>query len=432
MAKKLNINEDQAQCIIDQYLQGSNYKTLSQEFGVSKETIRKTIVGLLFPDCDRPNNLNEIMKERFISSRVGGRRIDQEIAQKIIDEYCLGASTYELEDKYNLWQTSICNLISGRTWPQCNRPENISEMILQRHEKGLFKEGHFDEIHQSYPLLTDKQKEIIAGSMLGDGHFHKIIRNNSYFTKQQCVKYKEYIEWHYEQFLPYSKPTAEIFSKEKIIWNKETSTIERISDVKKLCGYVFKTCLHPCFTELRNYWYPHGKKIIPNDLVLTPLSIAIWFCDDGCNSYNNREAVIATQSFSMDEAYFLLDLLKEFEIKGRVVTKISPRTGVHQPILKMNSTSYDNLIHLIKPYVPWACMKHKIKWRKALKQWEYSNKLSENDVLNVYEMIKTHKRKEIAKFYDVHEHTISSILRGESWKHLFDKCTYINKRRIKS
>lgn len=32
-------------------------------------------------------------------------QITQQIAQTIIEEYIAGASSYELADKYNLWQT---------------------------------------------------------------------------------------------------------------------------------------------------------------------------------------------------------------------------------------------------------------------------------------------------------------------------------------
>ena len=40
--------------------------------------------------------------------------INQFVAQEIIEKYLYGKSTYELEDEYNLWQTTICNLIAGR------------------------------------------------------------------------------------------------------------------------------------------------------------------------------------------------------------------------------------------------------------------------------------------------------------------------------
>jgi hypothetical protein len=35
------------------------------------------------------------------------------------------------------------------------------------------------------------------------------------------------------------------------------------------------------FEEQYQRWYPNGKKIVPQDVALTPLSLAIWFADDG-------------------------------------------------------------------------------------------------------------------------------------------------------
>jgi len=356
-------------------------------------------------------------------------KITQEIAQSIIDEYCQGGSSFDLADKYGLWQTSICNLISGRTWKKCKRPNNIKELIKQRYEKGLIKKGHSDYLHNQYPPLTDRQREILVGSLLGDGGLHKIYSNqpNSYFYKKQCKKYKGYLDWHFQELLPFSKPIREQYSKEELVC--KDGLIERFETQEHLSGYVFGTCSHPFFTEMRKEWYPNDKKVVPLNLELTPLTIAMWFCDDGSNCFQNREAKICTQSFTIEEADFLCQLLKQFEIEPNIMIKISSKTGNKQPTLKCNSTSYDNLIDLIRPYVIWDYMSHKIKWRKAKQQWEYSSLLTEQDVLQIYELSKTHKQYEIAEKFSVHKNTISSILRGESWQHLFHNCSYIPKSR---
>lgn len=356
--------------------------------------------------------------------------ITQQTAQRIIDEYCQGSSTYELADKYGLGQTSICNLISGRTWSQCERPENIKDLIEARHKKGLFKSGCKDHLHEQYPPLTIKQKEILMGSLLGDGCLHKTYPThpNSYFGKKQCKKYKEYLDWHLDELSPFSNSLQREYSEEQLVAIKG-GLIERHKVPKYLAAYIFRTCSHPIFTEMRKEWYPQGKKIIPLNLKLTPLTIAVWFCDDGNNHFRNRESQIATQSFTMEEANFLCQLLREFEVKPSVTIKISSKTGVEQPILKCNSTSYDNLIDLIRPHVIWGCMSHKIKWRKAKKQWEYSSNLTEQDIFQIYELSKTHKQHEIAKKFGVHKNTISSILRGDSWQHLSEFNPYIPKCR---
>lgn len=354
-------------------------------------------------------------------------KITQETAQKIIDEFCQGNSSYELADKYDLWQTSICNLISGRSWPKCKRPDNIKELIKFRHEKGLFKKGM--KYHIDVSPLADFQNEIIIGSLLGDGHIRKLPCVNTSFSKSQCKKYKQYIDWHNKMLKPYSSTISKIYSDEKLIAVKGGLIVERRKVKKYLAGYSYNTHQHPVFTDLRNKWYPNSKKIVPTDLKLTPLTIAIWFCDDGSNSFDHRYATIATQSFTVTEAEFLCELLQEFNINPTIMIKVSPKTGIRQPILKIHSDSYDNLIELITPHVTWKCMAHKIKWRRAIKQWEYSGKLTEENVLKIYEMSKTHKQYEIAKMFGVHRNIISSLLRGDSYKHLSEHNPYIPKSR---
>jgi hypothetical protein len=281
-------------------------------------------------------------------------------------------------------------------------------------------------LHEKFPDLTSRQKEIILGSLLGDGSLRKAPLNSS-FCKKQCVKYKEYVEWHIKELFPFSKKIDTLYSTDKPIANK-TGIAERKKVPRYLSAYAVRTCQHPIFTEIRRKWYPKGKKIVPRDIELTPLSVAVWFCDDGNNNWKNREARIFTQSFTKKEANFLRMLfVKQFGIKPKIHIIVSNKTGKKQPYLKFNSDAYDALIHLVKPYVVWNCMQHKIRWRKAVHQREYSSKLTENDILRIYELSKTDKQHEIASKFGVHKNTISAILRGESWSHLHHLCHYIPK-----
>jgi len=410
------------QKIIDDFIENKlPVKQLAQKYGYSKSYTNSILNGSRCKLCVRPNNMKKLLQQ---NKQIVSAKIDQETAQQIINEFCSGSSTYELADKFGLWQTSICNLVSGRAWKQCFRPNNIQEIIKSRNEKGWLKNNHNDYLHKQYPQLTEEQNEILIGSLLGDGTI-KLGSLNCSFVKKQCKKYKVYVDWHLDKLSLYSSKIHEIHSDDKLIC--QNGIIEHIKTENRLIGYRFYTHQHPVFTKFRNKWYPEGNKIIPTDLKLTPLSIAIWFCDDGNNSFNNREAQIATQSFTFDEADFLCELIKEFNIQPSIMTKISAKTGRKQPILKCNSKSYDNLIELIKPYVIWDCMSHKIKWRPAMEQWQISGKLTEDDVLQIFKLSEIHKQHKIANIFNVHKNTISSLLRGDSWKHLQHLNTYIPK-----
>lgn len=354
-------------------------------------------------------------------------QITQEIAQKIIDEFCEGSSTYQLGEKYNLWQTSICNIIAARSWKQCARPENINELIETRRQKGRFKAGR--KCHIDAPPFTTEQEDIIIGSLLGDAHL-RIGRKNCSFSKKQKKDRLPYLEWMEKILSPYSSAISPIYSSEKLIGGKKGVILERQKIAKRLSGFFLNTHQHPNWTILREEWYKDKIKIVPTNLKLNPLRIAVWYWDDGSNSEKNRTAVFCVQSFTMDEAIFLAERLHDFEIKPEVRHVVSEYTGKKMPILKIYSKSYDNLIELVKPYMFWDCFAHKIKWRPALNnntrkpmsEWKNSpSKLSEKQVLEILAMKHNYSQQQIADQFQIQQTTVSAILRGKTWRHLSDK-----------
>lgn len=343
-------------------------------------------------------------------------KITQQIAQQIIDLYVSGKNTYELGEMFGLWNTQVGGIIRGRNWKGCQRPANIKEIIQSRKVASQKKPGWNDHIHDSYPSLTDFQKDILTGSLLGDGCLPKSIHNNR-FTKNQCRKYHEYLLWHYERLKPYSGRFSEIYSDDELFCN-EDGTLARRKTERRLIGYDYATSQHPVFTKLRQIWYPDGKKVVPENIELTPLAIAIWFCDDGSNSFDQRSAIFCTESFTFDEAKLLCDKLSTFDINPRIMTKMSKKTKKKQPLLKVSKDSYDSLIRLIKPHVIWNCMSHKIQWRQATPQHlQPQAKLTVADVLNIVKLYERFPPPMIAKQYGVHKNHILRIVRGDLWSH---------------
>ena len=339
-------------------------------------------------------------------------KITQQIAQNIINEYVTGASSYELADKYHLWQTSICNLIAGRSWKDCVRPQNMKEIIQSRKQKGL----DIGRSCQELPHLSPLQEDILVGSMLGDGSLsHSSL--NSCFSKNQKYDRKEYLDWHAEMLDGYSANVRPIYSKEKLTEGFD-GKIQREKTDEYLSGYRYETFNHPNLTDLRNKWYKNNIKIIPADLGLNPQRIAIWYFDDGSNDSKQRVAVLCTQSFTLDESEFLVEKFQAFNLYPTIKKIKSKYTGRQMPILKFSRSSYDNIIALVKPYMLWDCFAHKVEWHRAKKQWESSGKFTEKQAKEIIEMRKTKNAKEIAKIFDVHVNTIYAMVSGRSWGHL--------------
>ena len=144
--------------------------------------------------------------------------------------------------------------------------------------------------------LTERQKAIIDGCLLGDGSMR--CKTNALLEINHSIKQCEYVEWKYNEFknLVSTKP------------HKRFDNAGRIA-------YRFTTRSLPVLTKIYRRFYYSGRKIIPDDLVIHPLSLAVWFMDDGCKSY--RAIYLNTQKFSVAEQNNLVALLnQQFGIKA--------------------------------------------------------------------------------------------------------------------
>lgn len=338
-------------------------------------------------------------------------KINQQQAQEIINKFIRGSNNSQLALEYNLWETTIGNIIRGKCWKNCERPNNIRDLINRQHPGRPCKR---------LPPFTKLQEDIIIGSLLGDGTLHKpkpsenetINRNNSNFSKLQIYTKKSYLDWHFQYLNEYSSKLSPIFSKEKLVGKNKDGTIKRNSVPKYLSAYIYQTFYHPNFTELRNKWYPNNKKIVPLDLELNPQRIAIWFFDDGSNNYKQRSATLCTNAFTLEEVEFLSEKLNEFELFPTIIMQ------KNRPVLKFHKSSYDNLIAIIKPYMLWDCFAYKTEWRPAKKQCEVSGLFTEQQVREIVELRKIKSAKEIAKQFNVHVNHIYSLVSGRSYKHI--------------
>lgn len=153
--------------------------------------------------------------------------------------------------------------------------------------------------------LTDIQEQILNGHLLGDGCLCKPKNDNtnSRFTIKRAASDLEYLNWSAKYFQDYLSPTG--------VYN-----IKIFDDRYKKYYYssIFYTRQLPIFTEYYNKWYPKGKKIVPKDLILTPLTIAVWLADDGSirsQSPTKLTMTFSTDSFSKENVIFLQEQLNK-------------------------------------------------------------------------------------------------------------------------
>jgi hypothetical protein len=73
----------------------------------------------------------------------------------------------------------------------------------------------------------------------------------------------------------------------------------------------FSTLSHIEFEEVWQRFYVDRRKVVPEDLGLTPLAMAVWFMDDGSRKSGQcRGVYLNTQSFTSSEVELLQSVIR--------------------------------------------------------------------------------------------------------------------------
>ncbi|MBU0579203.1 hypothetical protein KKE34_01595 [Patescibacteria group bacterium] len=187
--------------------------------------------------------------------------------------------------------------------------------------------------------LSHKQKELLIGTILGDGC---LITSRSGKAARLQIRHtmraKEYVEWKYSFFKDWvlTPPREDIHNN----------------------SWYFRTVSHKDLMIIKNHFYTHdGVKIIPsyiNELLISPLSLAAWFMDDG-NGYNHFPGLrISTYAFKLYGNVVLKNcLLKNFGLK----TNLLRDSKGYQLLFPVRSAR--RLHKLMQPYIV-PCMSYKL------------------------------------------------------------------------
>ena len=156
--------------------------------------------------------------------------------------------------------------------------------------------------------ISSRQKEIIIGKLLGDGHLEtangKTYRLKIEHSFNQCA----YVDWLYQEIK--SMASAEPKLKLQIVNGVE---------YKK---YWFNTHYSGSFRFYAQQFYQSKQKVAPKLIGrwLTPLVLAVWFMDDG--SIKSKECqgkILNTQAF---DAVSLERLQKAIHKNFRIQTSL--------------------------------------------------------------------------------------------------------------
>ena len=221
----------------------------------------------------------------------------------------------------------------GDTWIHKDEPRNLRGNALETYKKTLH--------------LTQQQKDILIGSLLGDGyiHFHRSTKQPTYgFCLAQTWYATDYVEHMYQVFKPFVGTPPKI----NLIGGIKQGLPNRYEAR-------FKTYSHNEFKYYYDLFYPanDNKRIkrVPKNIgeLLTARSLAYWFMEDGARGPRLPKSAayfISTHSFSYDDQLVLVNALeKNFGIqsvlhKDKEYFRLSIKPGFRH-----------NFYNLIKPFI---------------------------------------------------------------------------------
>ena len=193
-------------------------------------------------------------------------------------------------------------------------------------------------------IVNEKEQDILVGSILGDA----CVLKKGMIQFEHGQKQKEYLEWKYEQL-------KSIVSGTKIYETKRFRN--------NRTWYYYKFTTRQFFRSWREKFYPFGIKTISSGIIenLNPLSLAVWYMDDGCLR-NNYSCIISTDAFDDESIERLRSMLdKKYEIKTRVRKKksYSKKEMKIQKRIYIGGSNMVNFFDLIRPFII-PSMKYKI------------------------------------------------------------------------
>jgi len=159
--------------------------------------------------------------------------------------------------------------------------------------------------------LSQREKSLILGMVLGDGYLQPTGKNNARLRLEHGRSQGFYLEWKV-------KSLASLFS-------GKPKTLTRLHPLShKTYGYVrHQSHSTPVLGKLRHEFYPEGKKRLPSSIIekLDPLSLAVWYMDDGYYYLRDRCGYLYLGNVTRSEAEIARQSMAKFSIEAKILIK---------------------------------------------------------------------------------------------------------------
>ena len=149
--------------------------------------------------------------------------------------------------------------------------------------------------------LTQFQKSVIIGSLLGDGHLRTFPgRKNALLEINHSFKQKDYVDWRYG-----------------VLENVSASPPKARKGNGKRIAYRFHSKQLPELSEFYRLFYGSGRKAIPDGLTFDPITLAVWYIDDG-SKCSEENYYLNTQQYSFEDQQKLIRMLRCLRLETRL------------------------------------------------------------------------------------------------------------------
>jgi LAGLIDADG DNA endonuclease family len=199
------------------------------------------------------------------------------------------------------------------------------------------------EAYKTTLQLTDVQREIVVGILIGDAHLETQNGGRSYRLKiEQGLHHAVYVEHLYTEFRQWVLTPP----KPKMSKSRGVTTL----------NIAFQTVSHEELAIYGRLFYRDRRKIVPEAIreLVTPRTLAYWYMDDGSMKSNQSKGVIFnTHAYHKSEIRLLLAALESLGLEAW------ERAQPDGPQIYVSGNSFERFNDLVGPYVIEA-MRYKV------------------------------------------------------------------------
>lgn len=302
-----------------------------------------------------------------------------------------------------------------------NMGRKIPKEILDK--RNVLRAKKYEEDVMKYQSMINvlKNDEIINGVLLSDGGIHKpnTVNSNACLNVAQIPERGEFLTF-------IEKHIQDLGFNTHIHSSLQTGSKTFISRLS--------SSAHVSWTELRKYWYPEGKKIIPSDLKLTPKTIAWWFMGDGTCFWGDKEKTrsriqLATQCFTFDEVLIVKRKLLDLGITHIAINHEYDKPDM--PIIDISTQiNVKKFLEIVEPFIlPAFRYKIKIPTNDRDNYKHTKIKIDEYDKIRNFYYAEHKSLLTIAKMYKVSTYVVMCIIHPDYKEAYYERKRRINRER---